>query len=92
MHTLGEINFDSVVVLDFGERLKGVLSSFMFFDVSSDEVSFFTINQWFDETFFNENAMQNLHFPSVDLKSFKKFNKKFLNVFKNFLLNFLKFL
>ena len=81
MHTLGEINFDSVVVLDFGERLKGVLSSFMFFDVSSDEVSFFTINQWFDETFFNENAMQNLHFPSVDLKSFKKFNKKFLKTY-----------
>jgi len=81
MHTLGEINFDSVVVLDFGERLKAVLSSFMFFDVSSDEVSFFTINQWFDETFFNENAMQNLHFPSVDLKSFKKFNKKFLKTY-----------
>ena len=81
MHTLGEINFDSVVVLDFGERLKGVLSSFMFFDVSSDEVSFFTINQWFDETFFNENAMQNLHFPSINFKNFKKFNKKFLKTY-----------
>ena len=46
--------------IDFGERLKSVLSSFMFSDVSSNEVNFFTINQWFDETFFNENAMQNL--------------------------------
>ena len=81
MHTLGKINFDSVVVIDFGERLKSVLSSFMFSDVSSDEVNFFTINQWFDETFFNENAMQNLHFPSIDYKNFKKFNKKFLNTF-----------
>ena len=78
MHTLGEVNFDSVFVIDFGDRLKSVLTSFMFSDVSSDEVNFFTINQWFDETFFNENAMQNLHFPSIDFENLKKFNKKFL--------------
>ncbi len=81
MHTLGEVNFDSVVVIDFGERLKSVLTSFMFSDVSSDKVNFFTINQWFDETFFNENAMQNLHFPSIDFENLKKFNKKFFNKF-----------
>jgi len=82
MHTLGKVNFDSVVIIDFGERLKSVLTSFMFFDVSSDEVNFFTINQWFDETFFNENAMQNLYFPSIDYKNLKKFNKRFLNTFR----------
>ena len=81
MHTLGKVNFDSVVVIDFGERLKSVLTSFMFSDVPSDEVKFFTINQWFDETFFNENAMQNLHFPSIDLDNLKKFNKKYLRAF-----------
>ena len=81
MHTLGKVNFDSVVVIDFGERLKSVLTSFMFSDVSSKEVNFFTINQWFDETFFNENAMQNLHFPAISLKSLQKFNKKYLNTF-----------
>ena len=81
MHTLGEVNFDSVVVIDFGERLKSVLTSFMFSDVLSDKVDFFTINQWFDETFFNENVMQNLHFPSIDFENLKKFNKKFFNTF-----------
>ena len=81
MHTLGSVNFDSVLVLDFGERLKSVLTSFMFSDVSSNEVSFFTINQWFDKTFFNENAMENLHFPSIDYKNFKKFNNKFLKIY-----------
>ena len=81
MHTLGKVNFDSVVVIDFGERLKSVLTSFMFSDVSSEKVSFFTINQWFDETFFNEGAMQNLHFPSINLNNLKKFEKKYLNVF-----------
>jgi len=80
-HTLGKVNFDSVIVVDFGERLKSVLTSFMFSDVLSDKVAFFTINQWFDETFFNENAMQNLHFPSIDFDNLKKFNKKFFNTF-----------
>ena len=81
LHTLGKINFDSVVVIDFGERLKSVLTSFIFSDVSSNEVNFFTINQWFDETFFNENAMQNLHFPAINFKNLQKFNKKYLNIF-----------
>ena len=81
MHTLGRVNFDSVVVIDFGERLKSVLTSFMFSDVPSDQVNFFTINQWFDETFFSEDAMENLHFPSISYGNLKKFNKKFINTF-----------
>jgi len=81
MHTLGTVNFDSVFVVDFGERLKSVLTSFMFSDVSNKKVNFFTINQWFDKTFFNESAMQNLHFPSVDLDNLQKFKKKFLKKF-----------
>ena len=81
MHTLGKVNFDSVVIVDFGERLKSVLSSFMFSDVTSDEVNFFTINQWFDESLFNENAMQNLRFPSIDFNNLKKYKRNFLNTF-----------
>ncbi len=81
MHTLGKVNFDSVVIVDFGERLKSVLSSFMFSDVTSAEVNFFTINQWFDESLFNENAMQNLRFPSIDFNNLKKYKRNFLNRF-----------
>jgi len=77
MHTLGKVNFDSVVIIDFGERLKSVLTSFNFSDVPNDEVKFFTINQWFDKTFFSENSMENLHFPSINFKNLKKFKKKF---------------
>ena len=81
MHTLGDVNFDSVLVIDFGERLKSVSTSFMFSDVSNKKVNFFTINQWFDETFFNESAMQNLHFPSINLKNLKKFKKRYIKMF-----------
>ena len=82
MHTLGKVSFDSGLVVDFGERLKSVLTSFMFSDISSKEVNFFTLNQWFDETFFNENALQNLHFPAINLKNLKKFRKKYLKEYK----------
>ena len=80
-HTLGKVNFDSVLVIDFGERLKSVLTSFMFSDVLSNNVDFFTINQWFDKSFFNESAMENLHFPSINLKNLKRFNKKFFKIY-----------
>tara|TARA_Y100000590_G_scaffold465264_1_gene637064 strand:+ start:169 stop:1344 length:1176 start_codon:yes stop_codon:yes gene_type:complete len=82
-HTLGKVNFDSVVVFDFEERLKSVLTSFMFSDVTSKEVDFFTLNQWFDESLFNEDALQNLHFPSINLKNLKRFEKKYFDEFKN---------
>jgi hypothetical protein len=81
MHTLGEVNFDSVFVIDFGERLKSVLTSFMFSDISTNDVKFFTLNQWFDETLFSEVAMQNLNFPAIDLDNLKKFNKKYVKKF-----------
>jgi len=81
-HTLGKVNFDSVVVLDFGERLKSVLTSFMFADISNKEVNFFTVNQWFDKTLFNESALQNLHFPSINFKNLKKFEKKYLDTYE----------
>ena len=81
MHTLGKVNFDSIVVIDFGERLKSVLTSFMFSDISTNEVKFFTLNQWFVKDLFDENAAQNLHFPAIDLNNLKKFNKKYFNTF-----------
>ena len=32
--------------------------------------------------FFNENALQNLHFPAINLKNLKKFRKKYLKEYK----------
>ena len=80
-HTLGEVNFDSVVVVDFGERLKSVLTSFTFSDVSNKKVNFFSVNQWFDKSFFDEDALQNLHFPAINIKNLNNFNKKYKKKF-----------
>ena len=81
LYTLGTVDFDSVVVIDFGNNLKSVLSSLVYTDVSDKNVLFATVNQWFDESIFSENLVKNLYFPSVDMKQFKKYNE---NYFENF--------
>ena len=81
LFTLGAVDFDSVVVIDFGNSLKSVLSSLIYADVEESAVLISTVNQWFDESVFRENSVKNLYFPSVDMKQFKKYNR---NYFKSF--------
>ena len=81
LFTLGSVNFDSVIVIDFGSSLKSVLSSLVYTDVDDSKVLISTVNQWFDKSIFRENVVKNLYFPSVDMKNFKKYNE---NYFKSF--------
>ena len=81
LYTLGSVDFDSVIIIDFGNNLKSVLASLVFSDVDDKSVIFTTVNQWFDESIFRENSVKNLYFPSVDLKQFKKYNEKYFKTF-----------
>jgi len=81
LYTLGEVNFDSVIIIDFGNNLKSVLASLVFSDVDDKKVLFTTINQWFDESIFYENSVKDLYFPSVNLKNFKKYNNDFFKTY-----------
>jgi len=82
LYTLGDVNFDSVIIIDFGNNLKSVLTSLVYTDVNQDNVLFTTINQWFDESIFYENTIQNLYYPSVNYKEYKKYNEKYFERFK----------
>ena len=82
LYTLGDVNFDSVIIIDFGNNLKSVLTSLVYTDVNQDNVLFTTVNQWFDESIFYENTIKNLYYPSVNYKEFKNFNNKFLKDLK----------
>ncbi len=84
LYTLGSVNFDSVIIIDFGNNLKSVLTSLVYTDVNQSNVLFTTINQWFDESIFYENSIKNLYFPSVNYKEFKKYNNKYYEKFKIF--------
>ena len=82
LYTLGEVNFDSIIIVDFGNSLKSVLTSLVYSDVSQDKVLFTTVNQWFDESIFYENTIKNIYYPSVNYKEFSKYNNKYHKKFK----------
>ena len=84
LYTLGEVNFDSLIIIDFGNNLKSVLTSLVYTDVNQDKVLFTTVNQWFDESIFYENTIKNLYYPSVDYKEFRKYNKKYFKKFNSY--------
>jgi len=81
LYTLGSVDFDSIIIIDFGNGLKSVLASLIFSDVDDKSVVFTTVNQWFDESLLSENSFKNLYFPSVDMKQFKKYNNKYYKTF-----------
>ena len=81
IYTLGEVNFDSLIIIDFGNSLKSVLASLVFSDVDDKKVLYTTVNQWFDQSIFYENSVKNLYYPSVNLKNFNKYNQKYLSNF-----------
>ena len=81
LYTLGDVNFDSVIIIDFGNNLKSVLTSLVYTDVNQKSVLFTTVNQWFDESIFYENTIKDLYYPSINYKEFKNYNKKFFKKF-----------
>ena len=84
LYTLGNVNFDSVIIIDFGNSLKSVLTSLVYTDVSQKKVLFTTVNQWFDESIFYENTIQTIYYPSIDYNQFKKYNKNYFKKFKSY--------
>ena len=80
-YTIGKVNFDSVVIIDFGDSLKSVLTSLVYSDVDQDEVLIVTVNQWFDKSIFLENSIKNLYYPSIDIKNFQKYQKKYFKTY-----------
>ena len=76
-YTIGNVNFDSIIISDFDESLKSVITSFLYTDVSPKDKYIITFNQWFDESLLNEKIIQPIHYPSINKKNLKEFNSKF---------------
>jgi len=81
LFSLGPVNFDSVIIIDFGNSLKSVLSSLVYTDVDDTTVLISTVNQWFDESIFHKNLVKNLYFPSVNMKQFKRYNENYFKFY-----------
>ncbi|MDC1032639.1 ABC transporter substrate-binding protein [Candidatus Pelagibacter sp.] len=80
-YTLGGLNFDSVIIADFDESLKSVITSLLYTDVSPKNKYFITFNQWFDESLLDETSSQPIYYPSINKKNLEKFEKKFFRDF-----------
>ena len=80
-YTLGNLNFDSIIIADFDESLKSVITSLLYTDVLPADKFFITFNQWFDESLFNEASSQPIYYPSINKKNLEEFEKKFFNEF-----------
>ena len=76
-YTIGNVNFDSVIISDFDESLKSVVTSLLYTDVSPKKKFIITFNQWFDESLLKENSVQPIYYPSINKKNLEKFQNKF---------------
>ena len=81
-YTIGKVKFDSIIISDFDESLKSVVTSLLYTDVSPKKKYFITLNQWFDESLMNEKTIQPIYYPSINKKNLDDFNNKFLKKFK----------
>ena len=82
-YTLGNLNFDSIIISDFDESLKSVITSLLYTDVLPKDKYFITFNQWFEKSFLKETTLQPMYYPSVNKDNLENFKKKFDNEFGN---------
>ena len=80
-YTIGNVNFDTVIVSDFDESLKSVITSLLYTDVSPKKINIITFNQWFDKSLLNEKNIQPIYYPSINKENLENFQSKFLKEF-----------
>ncbi len=80
-YTIGNVNFDSVIIADFNESLKSVITSFLYTDVSPKKKYIITFNQWFDKSLLNEESIQPIYYPSINKRNLENFENKFIKEF-----------
>ena len=83
-YTIGKVKFDSVIIADFDESLKSVVTSLLYTDVSPKNKFIITFNQWFDESLLKEKSIQPIYYPSINKKNLENFEKKFVKEFNNY--------
>ena len=82
--TLGDVNFDSLIIADFNESLKSVTTSLLYADISPQKKYFITLNQWFDKSLLKETSSQPLYFPSINKKNYEDFSSEYFEKFNQY--------
>jgi len=83
-YTIGNVNFDSVIISDFDEGLKSVITSLLYTDVSPKKKIIIAFNQWFDESLLKEKTIQPMYYPSINQKNLINYKNKFHKEFNEY--------
>ena len=83
-YTLGKVNFNSVIIADFDESLKSVVTSLLYSDVSPDKKYFITLNQWFNESLIQEKSLQPIYYPSINKRNWDNYKDRFYKKFEDY--------
>ena len=82
--TLGNIKFDSLIIADFDESLKSIITSLLYTDVLPRNIYFLTLNQWFDQSLLKEESFQPIYFPSINKENYEIFISNYFEKFKEY--------
>ncbi len=83
-YTIGKVKFDSVIISDFDESLKSVITSLLYTDVSPKNKLIIAFNQWFDESLLKERNIQPIYYPSINKENLESFRIKFYKEFDEY--------
>ena len=71
------VNFKNTFISAFDNELIASIAFFDFYDANYKDVQFVTLNLWFDKKYLIEPSLENLIFPSIDLKGFRELDQKY---------------
>jgi len=81
LDTLGEVDFDTVLISDYGSTLKSAVSMFGYYDVFAPNVKFIGTSVWGNTNLSKETTMKGSWFPSLSLQNSSYFVKKYSDLF-----------
>ena len=81
IYTIGDVNFDSVIISDFNENLKSIITTLLYTDVSPEKKYIITFNQWFNESLLSDETIQPIYYPSINQKNLENFKNRFKEEF-----------
>lgn len=77
----GNVDFDAVLIPDYGATLKSAVSMFGYYDVFSPEVKFLGTSIWDNTALNKETTMRGSWYPSMSRQNSSYFVSKYYNLF-----------
>lgn len=81
LETLGEVDFDAVIIPEYGTKLKSAVSMFGYYDVFSPKVKFLGTSVWENTNLSKETTLYGSWYPSMSRAHSAYFSNKYNELF-----------